>query len=199
MFEVEMKVRADLDPVRDRLGALQGTLDATVLQADTYYDAPHRSFAETDEALRVRRECATTQSAVEPADSDDLEGVFDDARGEWSSRVTYKGPKVDESTKTRREIETAVGSGDDAGEIFDALGFEPAATVRKVREHYSLDGVTVTLDTVEDLGTFVECELETESDLDAARETVASTLRSLDLDPDDGIRTSYLGLLLDGD
>ena len=75
MYEVELKVRADHDAVRERLAAVDAAPRGAVVQRDTYYDAPHRDFAETDEALRVRR--------VE-------------TEGDVESRLTYKGPLVDD-------------------------------------------------------------------------------------------------------
>ena len=178
MYEVEVKVRADRDRVRERLDELGVDPVGEVKQVDTYYDAPHREFAETDEALRVRRET--------PADAESF------------AELTYKGPLVEAESKTRREIETRVDDGDAADDVFEALGFDPAATVRKDRERFSLDGFTVTLDAVEGLGQFVEVEteVEVEADVEAAREAAFDVLRDLGLDPDDQIRTSYLGLLL---
>jgi adenylate cyclase class 2 len=84
------------------------------------------------------------------------------------------------------------------------LGYEPAATVTKERERYELDGCTVTLDHVAEVGAFVEVELETEAAdtqetdaaIDAARERAIDILDRLGLDADDQIRTSYLGLVL---
>ena len=175
MYEVELKVETDHEPVRERLDELGATFLGTVEQADTYYDAPHREFAETDEALRVRRETVD---------------------GESSAVMTYKGPKVDAESKTREEFETAVGDGDDAAAIFESVGFEAAATVRKERDRYRLDGYMVTLDSVAGAGSFVEVETEAE-EIDAAREGAADLMRDLGLNPDDQIRTSYLGLLLD--
>lgn len=179
MYEVEIKVRAAHDPVTDRLTDLDATGLGAVRQEDVYYDAPHRNFAETDEALRVRHES--------PADGDDR------------TLLTYKGPLVDEHTKTREEAETAVADADAIAAILEGLGFEPAATVRKDRDRYALSGYTVTLDAVEDLGEFVEVETETDDDLEAAREGAFDVLADLGLDPEDGIRTSYLGLLLAGE
>jgi len=176
MYEVELKVRADHDPVRERLGALDGESAGTVVQEDTYYDAPHRDFAATDEALRIRRE------------RDDGDEVV---------RLTYKGPLVDDTSKTREEFETALGDDDTGDAILGALGFTPAATVRKERERFAIDEYTVTLDAVDGLGEFVEVETgATESDLDSAREGARGTLDALGLDPEDSIRTSYLGMVL---
>lgn len=175
MYEVEVKVPADHGDVRDALESVGAEERGTVEQSDTYYDAPHRVFAETDEALRVRR-------------------VRED--GAEESRITYKGPKVDAASKSREEIETGVEDGDDAGAIFDALGFTPAATVHKTRTYFRYDGYTVVLDDVEGLGQYVEVERESE-DVETARDGAFDVLQRLGLDPDDQIRTSYLGLLLE--
>ncbi|ADD07012.1 adenylate cyclase [Natrialba magadii ATCC 43099] len=220
MYEVEVKVPAELDRVRllledgtdaeddDGIGdeddstALDATPAGTVIQTDTYYDAPHRTFAETDEALRIRRE-RRSDSDQNRADGHD-----------GDTRVTYKGPLVDDESKTREEAETAIGDGETFDTILSNLGFEPAATVRKERERYTVElaetdatesastlstDFTITLDTVDDVGEYVEVETEVESEteLESARAGAYTVLESLGLDPDDQLRTSYLGLLLD--
>jgi len=102
---------------------------------------------------------------------------------------------VDAQSKAREEIETAVENGGDADAIFRALGFEAAADVEKERDRYRLDGYTITLDSVDGLGEFVEVEIEAE-EVEDAREGAKKILTDLGLDPDEQIRTSYLGLLL---
>ncbi|WP_226041328.1 class IV adenylate cyclase [Natrinema sp. DC36] len=181
MYEVEVKVPADLEAVRDRLEALEATPRGAVVQVDTYYDAPHREFAETDEALRIRSE--------RPEDAPD------------ETRVTYKGPLVDDESKTREEAETSVADRETMDAILANLGFEPAATVRKDRERFTLEGYTVTLDSVDDVGEYVEVETDVdgEAELEAAREGAYDVLERLGLDPDDQLRTSYLGLLLESE
>jgi adenylate cyclase class 2 len=178
MYEVEVKVPADHEAVRDRLAELGADSVNEVTQEDTYYDAPHREFAETDEALRVRRE--------------------DPTEGDAFAELTYKGPLVEAESKTRREVETVVEDDEAADDILGALGFDPAATVRKERERFALAGYTVTLDAVDGLGEFVEVETEVEgeADVESAREAAYDVLRDLGLDPEEQIRTSYLGLLL---
>ena len=185
MYEVELKLRAGHGRVRERLDALGAEPLGRVEQVDTYYDAPHRSFAETDEALRVREE---------RTDGDRANG--DGTDGDRTIRITYKGPLVEAASKTREEHETTVGDGAETRAILDGLGFAPAATVRKERERFAYEGYTVTLDTVEGLGEFVEVETEAEA-VEAAREGAVAVLRELGLDPDEQVRTSYLGLLLD--
>jgi adenylate cyclase class 2 len=179
MYEVEVKVEAGHDSVRERLAALEADHVGSVEQVDTYYDAPHRDFAETDEALRIRRET-------------------DHGTDETTSKVTYKGPLVEAASKTRREFETVVADDETMASILRGVGFEPAAVVEKHREFYTVDGYTITLDRVSDLGEFVEVEREVgEANVDDARDGAFEVLRDLGLDPDEQIRTSYLGLLLE--
>ena len=189
MYEVELKVATDHKSVRSRLEEMGATPVESLRQVDTYYDAPDRNFAETDEALRIRRE--------QPTD--------DDAR----TYVTYKGPLVDSHSKTREEAETQVTDYDSMHAILSGLGYEPAADVAKDRTRYELDGCEVVLDVVDGLGEFVEVELETDGELDgdgtnhetlvSLRDQAADVLRSLELDPGEQIQTSYLGLLLERD
>jgi adenylate cyclase class 2 len=179
MYEVELKVRAAHDQVRPRLADIGAEPRGRVVQEDVYYDAPHREFAETDEALRVRTE---------------------ESDGETTTKLTYKGPLVDDRSKTREEAETAVDDPDAARDLLAGLGFEPAATVRKERAFFEHGEYTVTLDCVDGLGEFVEVETEADdAGLDSAREEASDLLEQLDLDPADQIRTSYLGLLLEAD
>lgn len=172
MIEVEVKVRAPLDGVADRLESLGAEPVAEKTQVDTYFAAPHRDFAQTDEALRVRRE-------------------------NGDAYVTYKGPKHDEETKTREEHETEVGDAETARAVFESLGFEEFGRVEKERRVYDLGGTTVTLDDVEGLGEYVEVERERppEDDATAAREAVFDTLERLGLGDEDTITDSYLELL----
>lgn len=201
MYEVEVKVAADHEAVRRALSAAGAEHVATLAQADTYFDAPHRDYAETDEALRVRREGRATPdfdrgeslaSSIESV----LDGRFT-AHGE--SRVTYKGPLLEAESKSREEFETGVGDGETMREILARLGFEPAATVRKLRERYRLDGDTILLDAVEGVGEYVEVETDVEREvaMEAAREELYDVLRDVGLDPGDHIRMSYLGMLID--
>ncbi|MDX1748611.1 MAG: class IV adenylate cyclase [Halobacteriales archaeon] len=101
MYEVELKLRTEHGPVRERLAELGAEEARHVRQEDTYYDVPHRDFAETDEAIRVRRET-------------DGEGT--------TVKLTYKGPLVEAASKTREEHETVVADGDALRGILEGLG-----------------------------------------------------------------------------
>ncbi|WP_332899412.1 class IV adenylate cyclase [Haladaptatus sp. CMSO5] len=176
MYEVEVKVRAAHDAVREKLATLDATPLRTVTQTDTYYNAPDRDFAETDEALRIRREQTDDTTVV---------------------KVTYKGPLVEAQSKTREEAETVVEDGETMHRILTGLGYDATATVEKRRQFFAVDGYTVTLDDVTGLGEYVEVETEVQDDIEPARKGAYELLEKLDLDPETQIRTSYLGLLLE--
>jgi adenylate cyclase class 2 len=179
-YEVENKFPvSDPATIERRLGELGARLGEPEPQVDRYFNHPARDFAATDEALRIR-------------------SVAD---RNW---LTYKGPKLDAATKTRREIELAFASGE-AGkqqleELLTALGFRPVAAVRKRRRGGTLRWldreIVCTLDEVEGLGRFVELETLAEpADLDAARQAVLSLAARLELGPPQ--RKSYLRMLLE--
>jgi len=190
MYEVEIKVPADLDATRERLRAAGAERVDARRQRDTYYDAPHREFAETDEALRIRRETPLEGGISSTALDRDA-----------AATVTYKGPLIEDASKTRAEHETGVDDGEALAAVLSGLGFEPAATVEKHREFWSYDGFTVTLDAVTGLDEYVEIEraVDEEREVDAAREEAVEALDRLGLDADEQVRTSYLGLLLAGE
>jgi len=183
-FEVEQKFPVDdLAAVEEGLRARGAEIGPPVVEVDRYFNHPARDFAETDEAVRIRR------------------------KGE-KHLITYKGPKVDATTKTRREIELPLGGeplpGDKStvetwSELLEALGFRVVGEVRKTRRRAEVvhEGRTVeaTLDRVDDLGSFVELELVAEEDgLDGARACLASLAVALGLFGSE--RRSYLELLL---
>lgn len=187
MYEVELKCRADHDRLRDRLDRLGAERRGTVTQRDTYYDAPHREFTETDEALRIRHEFETG----------DPKGRTD---GTPITRLTYKGPLVETASKTRTEHETEIVDPEPLQATLEALGFDPAAIVEKERTRYRIDGYTVTLDDVSGLGEFVEIERHADPDeLDQIRDGAIELLERLGVDPETQTTTSYLELLLSDD
>jgi adenylate cyclase class 2 len=170
MIEAEAKVRAPHEPVEERLTELDAEHVTDKKQVDVYFAAPHRDFADTDEALRVRHE-------------------------NGRAYVTYKGPKLDAETKTREEHETEVGDAETAVAVFESLGFDEFGRVSKQRSVYELDGKTVVLDEVDGLGSFVEVEVEAENSTEEATQDVFGTVEDLGLEPEASVRESYLELL----
>jgi adenylate cyclase class 2 len=179
-LEVELKYRVDGEDALVAALSGRGIESAEpVEQVDQYFAHPTRDFARTDEALRIRTVGA-------------------------SSFVTYKGPKLDATTKTRRELELPLAESDADGSAFaqllGALGFTPVATVRKKRRTFHLDhkghSVEGALDDVERVGTFVELEIKADdAGLHKARDAVLSLAAELKLGTAE--RRSYLELLLE--
>jgi len=167
VYEVEVKFRAAHDAVRAAVQEHDADPAAVRIQRDTYYDAPDRDFAATDEALRLRVEWrteaarGTNGSAPGSAPTDTgTAGSFGPREPPADATVdlTYKGAKVDTESKTREEATVAVAAAEDADAVLRGLGYAPAATVEKRRERYRLEETLVTLDWVVDLGEFVELE-----------------------------------------
>ncbi len=172
MLEVELKVRIPSpDPVRENLRRRHARFLGTVHEHDIYYNAPHRDFAVTDEAVRVR---STGDRAV----------------------VTYKGPKIRTfDLKAREELNFAVESGETFGTMLLRLGFTKTAEVDKERETYTVGDATVSLDTVEGLGTFAEIEVRTESEADNPTARIGKIAEEIGIEGEP-ILESYLELLL---
>lgn len=178
-WEVEQKFRIDdLQAVRAVLADLGVQWHEPIHQVDHYFNHPARDFGRTDEALRLRQV------------------------GEQNF-ITYKGPKIDPATKTRRELELPLPGGADVNGQFSgllkALGFVSVAIVRKTRQAGSLSWsgheVEVALDDVQDLGRFVELELlADDGGLDAAKAALAALADRLNLGASE--RRSYLELTI---
>jgi adenylate cyclase class 2 len=178
-WEVEQKFRVDnTQAVRAALTGLGVHWHESIQQADHYFNHPSRDFGRTDEALRLRQ-------------------VGD------QNFITYKGPKIDATTKTRRELELPLPAGANASrqfsELLRALGFVPVATVQKIRQPGALSwsghDVEVALDDVQDLGSFVELEVSADDgSLDAAKAALAGLSERLNLGASE--RRSYLELIL---
>ncbi len=167
MIEIEVKARAD-EKTLQKILDLGAVFSGEANHKDIYFSSPLRDFKESDEALRIRIK-------------------------EEGARLTYKGPKLDGATKSRREYTVKIDSPARMKDVLEALGFSPSAEVRKRRTKYTLGEVTFALDDVEGLGSFLEIEISGGDNWEAQREKVLSLLAQLGLG--ESIRKSYLELL----
>lgn len=146
-IEIEQKYRLDNPAEIERLlGQIGARPQPIERHADTYYRHPARDFAQTREALRIRRVVV--------------------AGDQGQTLVTYKGPLWAGAIKTRPELEWRIDPCDPNGanmaELLGHLGFMEALTVAKTRRPYALQhagrALTVTLDDAGPLGHFSEIE-----------------------------------------
>ena len=201
MYEVEQKYPlADVAAVEAALARLGATWHATVEQVDRYFNHPCRDFAATDEALRLRR----TGAAL---------------------AITWKGPRLDATAKTRRELELPLAEAavpaaavaeaavpaaalvqaavpatlDSWTELLEALGFRPVREVAKQRQLATVAwqgaAIEVALDHVAGLGNFLELELQADA---AGIAVAAARIESLarELGCTAAERRSYLEMLI---
>lgn len=179
MLEVELKFHlTDEAALRRELAQFDVAWHAAEEQIDCYFNHPARDFAQTDEAVRLRQ----------------IGG---------QNVITYKGPKLDATTKTRREIELPIAPGKEGlaqfGQLLEVLSFRRVAEVHKVRAKGKFTWqdwpVEVALDDVTGVGKYVELEIQAdESALPAARQAILELAARLNLTQQE--RRGYLDLLL---
>lgn len=169
-LEIEAKAYVrNIKKIEKTLIEIGAQYQATYHQIDSYYNHPSRDFAKTDEAIRIRN------TATE-------------------SFLTYKGPKLDTLTKTREEVELSIDNPETGRTILERLGFRFITQVKKQRAVYTYEHFRICLDEVEDLGHFVEVEIQ-EEDVEKGKSKILDFLRELDMEE---LETrSYLELLLE--
>ncbi|HEX4591945.1 MAG TPA: class IV adenylate cyclase [Gemmataceae bacterium] len=180
MLEVEMKFAVgDFAPIEAALASRNVSLSLPRRDADHYFNAPDRDFAQTDEAVRVR-------------------SIGD------KNFATYKGPKLDSTTKTRLEIEVPLAGGAEVAADFrrflTSLRYRPVAVVTKTRRiaEFRRDEfeMQLTLDEVDGVGQYAELEIMAPEDrAEAAKATLLAVAAEFGLTQSE--RRSYLQLLLE--
>ena len=172
MIEVEVKAKIDdFKEMEEKLENIGAVKSKTEFQEDIYFASPIVDFAQTDEALRIR----TTNN---------------------NTFITYKGPKLNDKAKTRKEVEMTIENSEKAKDIFKEIGFREVRTVRKNRQYYTYENFEISLDDVEGLSPYMEIEiaLDDSEDYSQAQDEIFKLFEKLGIT--DGFeRTSYLELL----
>ena len=156
MKEIELKAQYDSSkrPELEQHLKKQGFQEIrSFTQQDEYFNHPERDFQKTDEALRIRREQHND--------------------GTSHCCITYKGANDSHIGQSRRELETRVEDEHKMRQILQALGFQSVAEVKKRRKEYKKEDLTVCLDELDGLGSYVEIEVvlpETETGSESATE-----------------------------
>lgn len=172
MIEVEVKAKIEsFKEIIKKLEEIGAVKTKNEFQKDIYFKSPIADFAKTDEALRIRQTNTDTF-------------------------ITYKGPKLNDKAKTRKEIEMSVENSKKAADIFSQIGFEPVRCVKKHRQYYCYENFEISLDDVEGLEPYMEIEvaLEDGQSYEAAQDEIFKLFEKLGIT--DGFeRTSYMELL----
>jgi adenylate cyclase class 2 len=176
MIEVEVKAKIDsFEEIENKLEKIGAQKSKKEFQEDIYFNSPVVDFAKTDEALRIR----TTKE-------NEKTNIF----------ITYKGPKIDSASKTRKEIEMGIDDAEKCSQIFEEIGFKKVRTVRKNRQYYTYKNFEISLDDIEGLEPYMEIEigLDDNEDYSDAQNKIFELFEKLGIT--DGFeRTSYLELL----
>ncbi len=176
MIEVETKLKIDcIEHIEERIKGLIGDYKGEKTEIDLYFDHPDTHIFDGGCALRVR----------------DSDGKY---------RLTYKGPKKDDETTSREEIEIGIESASKMIKILDELGFYELCEVKKLRKTYLLKDLIITLDNVDGLGEFIEVEgkASTDEEFEEKKDEIFKLLKKLGLSTEAISQRSYLEMLLDG-
>lgn len=186
-FEVEVKVPIeDIELMAQKLVKSGAKELNSEVQIDTYFDHPCRTFVKTDEAVRVRTRRPLNEQKL--------------ATSHVPNELTYKGPKLDEKTKTRVEYSVGIDDIDDLTSILESLGFKSIAKVVKKRTFFDLRDITISIDDVEDVGLFLELEsiAHQKDEMESTKKAIFKVLDELGFDAEQTIRDSYLEMYMAG-
>ena len=194
MIEVEIKVKiSDPNLIRKKFENFNGVYKLSLNHEDTYFNMPKglRDFKQTDEALRLRKAIEFNRN---------IKGMGQ----KINYFITYKGKKIDTTTKTREEIEVKINEIEDMKNLLKLLGFREVFTVVKERELYEFTFKDTRIEALIDYipileQHFVEVELITESyeSVDENKEILFQFLEIFGIKKQESVRRSYLELITD--
>ena len=165
-LETEAKIKvADHQALRNQLDQLGAECLGRCFEVNTYFDTPDQQMLASDRGLRLR---CTEQKTV----------------------LTYKGPQQPGPYKQREEIQTTVGDAAATRALLEHLGFGQSLLFEKRRERWHLDHCRIELDTVPELGCYVEIEGPNPTE-------IAQVIERLELDGAEVIKKPYPILLLE--
>ncbi len=193
-IEVEVKIPLsdiNLEEFISKLKQLHYLYKHVIEEYDEYFNVPYRDFMKTDEALRIRfLTCKRKDTSMKQAE------------------ITYKGPKIGNEMKIRKEVTATFKSPEDGHkmhEILTSLGFKAVLPVKKKRTVYEKiinesTQIHLMVDEVDRLGNFLEIELliyGEGKDIETAKKIIKNELQQLFKETPQEIRKSYLELLLE--
>ena len=189
MSEVEIKLPLRRQEKTEETGRIAEVLcsmgfrkAARFRQRDTYFDNEAGEIRGGGKALRIR-------------ETEDL------MKGIVTAELNFKGPRMDQVSMTRQELETEVGQAETGRRILAALGFSPVLPeVVKERTEYRRKEITAALDRVEGLGDFLELEILADEETENGKvlQKLEELLGELGYQMGDTVTRSYLSMLQQG-
>ena len=189
MIEVEIKLPLRRQEKTEETGRIAEVLcgmgfrkTARFRQRDTYFDNAAGEIRGGGKALRIR-------------ETEDL------MKGAVTAELNFKGPRMDQVSMTRQELETEVGQAETGRRILAALGFSPVLPeVVKERTEYRREEITAALDRVEGLGDFLELEIMADEETENGKvlQKLEELLGELGYQMGDTVTRSYLSMLQQG-
>ena len=189
MIEVEIKLPLRRQEKTEETGRIAEVLcsmgfrkAARFRQRDTYFDNEAGEIRGGGKALRIR-------------ETEDL------MKGIVTAELNFKGPRMDQVSMTRQELETEVGQAETGRRILAALGFSPVLPeVVKERTEYRREEITAALDRVEGLGDFLELEILADEETENGKvlQKLEELLGELGYQMGDTVTRSYLSMLQQG-
>ena len=189
MIEVEVKLPLRRQEKTEETGRIAEVLcsmgfrkAARFRQRDTYFDNEAGEIRGGGKALRIR-------------ETEDL------MKGVVTAELNFKGPRMDQVSMTRQELETEVGQAETGRRILAALGFSPVLPeVVKERTEYCREEITAALDRVEGLGDFLELEILADEETENGKvlQKLEELLGELGYQMGDTVTRSYLSMLQQG-
>jgi predicted adenylyl cyclase CyaB len=139
-LEIEVKLKVENhEAVREQLRATGAEYVGKVRETNIFFDRPDGSLRKSDWGLRVR----FTTSADEPVPK---------------ALLTLKGPRQAAGLRAREAFDLTLTPHDQIVPLLLALGFQQRLLFEKDRESWRMDACLVELDTLPQLGKFIEIE-----------------------------------------
>ena len=181
MIEVEVKVSVENTETVENLLLQKGLHKGKfVKECDFYFDNLKNDIRNGDQALRIR-------------------SCEDFSTGKIIAFMTHKGPKMDQISMTRPEVELEITDANVGIQLITSLGYTKQYPVIKCRQYFHKEQMTVCLDQVDKLGDFLEVEMivEKEEEKANALNEILEFLQELGYSKEHLLRKSYLSMLQD--
>ncbi|MEA3430286.1 MAG: class IV adenylate cyclase [Nanoarchaeota archaeon] len=174
MQKIEIELKFELDNKNELISKLNKMAEFVTEtdERDTYYVPAHKNFLSVypvREWLRIRKT------------GDKVQLNYKD----WHHTKTCKAISCD-------ELESDVSDGEAVKSILERLDFKEIVVVDKFRKYWKFKDLIIQIDTVKELGDFLEVEADKEfSSIDEAKKYILQVVEELGVDTSKEVRKGY--------